>query len=90
MSVEYEYTNRELTETYPDLTNIHAATDLDEQIAGHCGITKTFYLNFEETYDESGNPDGKGTVTAIWSEALCNDCKTAFDTIVNDNAPEAT
>lgn len=87
---EYEYTNKELTATNPDLTNIHADADLDEQIAGHCGTTKTFHLNFEETYDGNGDPEGEGTITAVWSDDLCNDCKTAFDTIVNDNAPEAT
>ena len=84
MSVEYEYTGRAVS---PDLTSIHDDAALDEQIAGCCGVTKTFYMNFVE--DENGEPTGEGTVTAIWSEGLCNDCKTAFDAIVDTHAPEA-
>lgn len=90
MSTEYEYVNRELTETNPDLNNIHIDADADSQISSCCGLSETFHLVFEEDEDESGVPQGKGIVTAVWSDSLCNDCKTAFDTIVDNHAPEAT
>lgn len=88
MSVEYVYANRELTESIPDLNHIHMDAGVDAQLAGHCGPSRTFCVHFIEDEDESGVPLGKGTVSSVWSEALCDDCKTAFDNIVDDRAPE--
>ena len=91
MSQSYEYTNRVLDEENdkPDLDGIHTDTASSPQISGCCGVSKTFYINFAEAEDESGVPQGYGTLTVVWSGTLCDDCKTAFDSIVNEYAPEA-
>ena len=86
MSVEYEYPEKDLTGTMPALNNIHTVAAGDEQIAGHCGISETFHLNFEEALDGNGVPQGYGTLTAVWSGSLCVDCKGAFDIIIADNS----
>ena len=90
MSTEYQYTDRELDESAskPNLSAIHSDVTEDSQISGCCGVSKTLnYVSFIESEDQNGDPEGKGTVKAIWSDAICNDCKTAFDTIIDNRAP---
>ncbi len=84
---DYQYTDRELTTTNPNLSAIHDDAAIDSQISACCGISLWFHMRFIEDENESGVPQGQGTVTAHWSDDLCNDCKTAFDTIVDNRAP---
>ena len=48
MTIDYEYIDRLVG---ADLTAIHDAVAVDEQISACCGVSKTFYMCFVE--DES-------------------------------------